>query len=133
VLGADGVHLGQHDLPVELIRPFVPEGFVVGVSTNAREEARRAVEQGASYVAIGAVFPTASKEPERTRPASLERVTEVRAAVDVPVVAIGGIDATNVDEVIAAGADAVAVIRAVCAAEDPRVAARELSGHFGRR
>src|SRR3990172_3015458 len=70
VLGADGVHLGQRDLPVELVRPLAPEGFIIGVSTNNVEEARRAQANGASYVAVGSVFPTASKEPGRARAAS---------------------------------------------------------------
>jgi thiamine-phosphate diphosphorylase len=126
-VGADGVHLGQHDLPVELVRPLVPPGFVIGVSTNNADEARAAQERGASYVAVGSVFPTASKEPERTRAASPERVREVKAAVGVPIVAIGGINASNVQQVVAAGADAVAVISAVCSAGDPRAAAAELA------
>jgi thiamine-phosphate pyrophosphorylase len=131
-IGADGVHLGQHDLPVDLVRRFVPGGFILGVSTNDANEAKVAVERGASYVAIGSVFPTASKDPERTRAASVERVLEVKAAVDVPVVAIGGINASNIDEVIAAGADAVAVISAVCSADDPCAAAAELAARFER-
>jgi thiamine-phosphate pyrophosphorylase len=129
-IGANGVHLGQHDLPVDIVRTFVPHDFIVGASTNNAEEARRAVEKGASYVAIGSVFPTGSKEPERTRAASVDRIREVKAAVDVPVVAIGGINASNVDEVIAAGADAVAVISAVCGVEDPRAAAAQLAARF---
>lgn len=126
-VGADGVHLGQHDLPVGLVRPLVPREFIVGASTNNLEEARRAEQRGASYVAIGSVFPTSSKEPERTRAASVERVREVKAAVRVPVVAIGGINASNIRQVIEAGADAVAVISAVCGAPDPRAAAEELA------
>ncbi len=137
-VGADGVHLGPRDLPVDAARPLVPAGFLIGASTNNADEARRAVEQGASYVAIGSVFPTASKDPERTRAASVERVREVKSAVDpsassgrrVPVVAIGGINSSNIDEVIAAGADAVAVISAVCAADDPRAAAAELAARM---
>jgi thiamine-phosphate diphosphorylase len=129
---ADGVHLGQHDLPVEVARRLVPERFVIGASSNNADEARKAEAAGAAYVAIGAVFPTASKEPERTRAASVARVREVKAAVGVPVVAIGGINASNVDEVIDAGADAVAVISAVCGAPDPRAAASELAGRFER-
>jgi len=146
VVGADGVHLGQKDLPAEAVRPLVPVEFIIGVSTNTVEEARRAQAAGASYVAVGSVFPTTSKEPERTRPASPERVREVKAAVDpstgsgqrpsagsgrrLPVVAIGGINASNIDQVLAAGADAVAVISAVCSADDPRAAARELARRF---
>jgi thiamine-phosphate pyrophosphorylase len=132
VVGADGVHLGQHDLPVELVRPLVPPEFIVGVSTNDAEEARRAEQRGASYVAIGSVFPTASKEPDRTRAASVERVREVRAAVRVPVVAIGGINASNIRQVIDAGADAVAVISVVCGVSDPRAAAEELVASMHR-
>jgi len=132
-VGADGVHLGQHDLPVELVRAFVPAWFITGVSTNNAEEARSAVERGASYAAIGSVFPTPSKEPERTRAASVERVGEVKAAVTVPVVAIGGINESNIDEVIAAGADAVAVISAVCGADDPKAAAAALCHKYEAR
>ena len=136
VLDADGVHLGQHDLPVAAVRPLVPPGFVVGVSTNNAEEARRAQADGASYVAVGSIFPTDTKDV--TRPASLERLREVKAAVDpspgsgqrLPVVAIGGIDATNIDQVLAAGADAVAVISAVCAADDVAAVARALAARF---
>ncbi len=130
VVDADGVHLGQHDLPVEAVRPLVPPDFILGVSTNGVEEAQRAEASGASYVAVGAIFPTTSKEPERTRAASPERLREVKAAVDLPVVAIGGIDSSNIAEVLAAGADAVAVISAVCPADDPRAAAHELAGRF---
>ncbi len=130
-LGADGVHLGQRDLPLAAARALVPPGFVVGVSTNNVEEARRAEAGGASYVAVGSIFATGSKET--TRPASIARVREVKRAVRLPVVAIGGIDASNIDEVLAAGADAVAVISAVCAAHDPRAAARELTRRFERQ
>ncbi len=127
---ADGVHLGQHDLPIEPVRPFVPPDFVIGVSTNNVEEAERAEAAGAGYIAVGSIFPTASKET--TRPASPERLRDVKAAVSVPVVAIGGINGSNIDQVLAAGADAAAVISAVCSAGDPRAAARELAS-FGNQ
>jgi thiamine-phosphate diphosphorylase len=129
---ADGVHLGQNDLPPEAVRKFAPRDFIVGVSTNNVDEARRAEANGASYIAIGAIFPTASKEPGRTRAASLDVLRDVKAAVRVPVVAIGGINASNIDDVIDAGADAVAVISAVCGADDVLAAARELAGRFAR-
>lgn len=122
--GADGVHLGQKDLPPEAVRDILPEGSVIGVSANNVDEARRAQEHGAGYVAVGSIFPTASKE--MTRPASPERLAEVKVAVGVPVVAIGGIHEGNIDRVLEAGADAVAVISAVCSAEDPREATRRL-------
>ena len=126
--GADGVHLGQHDLPIALVRPIVGTSMLVGVSTNNADEARAAEAAGADYVAIGAIFPTASKDV--TRPASLDRIREVKAAVRIPVVAIGGISAANIASVVAAGADAAAVISAVCAADDPRAAAAQLARAF---
>ena len=126
--GASGVHLGQHDLPIASVRPIVGASMIVGVSTNNADEARAAEAAGADYVAIGAIFSTSSKDV--TRPASLDRIREVKAAVRVPVVAIGGISAANIAGVVAAGADAAAVISAVCAADDPRVAATTLARAF---
>jgi len=123
-VGADGVHLGQHDLPAAEARTLVPESFLLGVSTNNVEEAQRAEADGASYVAVGSIFATDTKEI--TRPASPDTLRQVKRGVGLPVVAIGGIDAANVAEVVAAGADAVAVISAVCSADDVRAAAREL-------
>ena len=127
---ADGVHVGQGDLPVDVVRALVPERFVVGVSTNNVDEARAAEDAGASYIAVGSMFPTASKEPERTRAASPDRLREVKSAAGVPVVGIGGINASNISEMLAAGADAVAVINAVCRAEDPRAASAVLVEAF---
>jgi thiamine-phosphate pyrophosphorylase len=127
-VSADGAHLGQKDLPPSLLRPWLPAGFLLGVSSNTVDEARRAEREGADYVAVGAVFPTASKGV--TRPASPERLREMKAAVKVPVVAIGGIDEGNVDLVVAAGPDAVAVISAVCLADDVEAAARRLVSHL---
>jgi thiamine-phosphate diphosphorylase len=127
-VGADGVHLGQHDLPISAVRPYLGESLIIGVSTNNADEAREAEAASADYIAVGAIFPTASKAV--TRPASLERIREIRAAVRVPIVAIGGIDASNLPSVLDAGADAAAVISAVCGAADPRAAAAELAGVF---
>jgi thiamine-phosphate diphosphorylase len=127
VSGAHGVHLGQHDLPVAAARHVMPNA-IVGVSTNNAAEAHRAQVDGADYVAVGAIFPTSTKDV--TRPADLDRLREVKAAVRVPVVAIGGINASNIAQVVAAGADAAAVISAVCGADDPRAAAVELSAAF---
>lgn len=124
--GAIGVHVGQRDLPVAAVRAIVPAGFIVGASTNLVEEARAAEAAGADYIAVGDVFGTATKAG--TRPASPARLAQVKAAVRLPVFAIGGITLQNVGQVLAAGADGVAVISAVCAAPDPEAAARELAG-----
>jgi len=128
VLGADGLHLGQKDLPIAEARRVVGHSMLIGTSTNNAGEARAAEAAGAAYVAVGAIFPTSSKET--TRPADIERLREVRAAVNVPIVAIGGIDASNIRQVVDAGANAAAVISAVCGAADPRAAAAELAGAF---
>jgi len=125
---ADGAHLGQKDLPVNAVRPWTPAGFLIGMSTNNVEEARQAERDGADYVAVGSIFPTDSKET--TRPASPERLREVKQAVGIPVVAIGGINEENIAQVLEAGADAVAVISAVCGAEDVEEAARRLAARF---
>ena len=127
-VGAGGVHLGQHDLPIGLVRPIVGPAMVIGVSTNTVDEARAAEAAGADYVAVGAIFATPSKGV--TRPASIERLRDVKAAVRLPVVAIGGISIDNIERVVAAGADAAAVISAVCGADDPRSAAAALAAAF---
>ena len=113
-----------------IVAPIAGAAMIIGVSTNNAAEARAAEAAGADYVAVGAIFATASKEV--TRPANIERLREVKAAVSVPVVAIGGIDAGNIASVAAAGADAAAVISAVCGADDPRAAAARLAAAFAR-
>jgi thiamine-phosphate pyrophosphorylase len=122
--GAIGVHVGQKDLPLVEVRRVVPDYFVVGVSTNNADEARAAEANGASYIAVGDIFGTTAKQG--TRPASPQRLAEVKAAISVPVVGIGGINLSNVRDVMAAGADGIAVISAVCGADDPAAAARAL-------
>jgi len=121
---ADGVHVGQKDLPVSIVRRLMPNA-IIGCSTNNVEEALRAQADGASYVSVGRLFPTDSKAD--TRPASLDTLRAVKQAVHIPVAAIGGISEESVDAALAAGADLVAVIGAVVAAPDVREAARRLA------
>jgi thiamine-phosphate pyrophosphorylase len=123
--GADGVHLGQDDLPVALARRLSPPGFIIGASVGSVEEAVRAERDGADYVALSPLFSTRSKVDAGTGH-GLEVLRAVRRAVSIPLVAIGGIDQSNVAEVIAAGADGVAVISAVVGASDVEGAARNL-------
>jgi thiamine-phosphate pyrophosphorylase len=121
---ADGVHLGQDDLPAPTVRPLLRPGMILGVSTHGVGQARSAQEDGADYVAIGAMYPTATKSSfELVGPGA---VREVRGQVRVPLIGIGGITADTVGEVIRAGADGVAVISAVCSAPDPEGATRRL-------
>jgi len=123
-VGADGVHLGQDDLPARVARPLLRPGMILGVSTHSVEQARQAQADGADYVAVGSMFPTRSKPDfELVGPAL---VRALRPEIRVPLVGIGGITPDNVGEVIRAGADGVAVISAVCGAPDPASA----SAHF---
>jgi thiamine-phosphate pyrophosphorylase len=118
LVGADYVHLGQDDLPLPAVRRF---GIPAGLSTHSREELERAE---ADYVAVGPVFATPTKPG---RPAvGLELVRHAAEHAPAPWFAIGGIDRTNVAEVVAAGAHRIAVVRAIGDADDPEAAAREL-------
>ncbi len=120
--GADGVHLGQDDDPAGA-RARLGDRPILGVSVRDADQARRAEAAGADYLGV-TVWATATK-PDAA-PGGLEAVRDVREATDLPIVGIGGIDATNAAEVIAAGASGVAVISAVGAAEDPVEATRAL-------
>ena len=121
---ADGVHLGQDDLPVAAARRALPAGAIVGKSTHTIEQARAADAEGADYIAIGAMFPTATKDAGAVAgPEALRRVCEEVAR---PAVAIGGITAGNVATLVRAGARCVAVCSAVIGAEDPAAAAAEI-------
>ncbi len=123
---ADGVHLGQDDLPVQeakkLMHPMGVKNFLVGCSTHSLEQAKEAERQGADYIGIGPVFATPTKPTYN--PVGLELVRAVTSQVRLPHVAIGGIDAANVAQVLSAGTERVAVVRAVCGAEDIEAAAR---------
>ncbi|MGH7319598.1 MAG: thiamine phosphate synthase [Candidatus Rokuibacteriota bacterium] len=116
---ADGVHLGQEDLPLQAARRLGPD-LVLGVSTHNLEQARQAQAAGADYLALGSVFPTGSKPSFKL--VGLETLTRVRPHVTVPLVAIGGITPDRVPAVLAAGADGIAVISAIGLAPDPTAA-----------
>ena len=125
--GADGLHVGQEDLPACNARAILRPGMILGVSTHDPEQARRAVADGADYVAVGSVFPTATKTGFQL--VGTELIRRVRSEVRVPLVGIGGITPDNVLDVLEAGADAVAVISALGAAPDPETMTR----HFLER
>jgi len=123
-LGADGVHLGQDDLPVAAARRLAGDGLLIGATTPTPDLAREAVAAGADYVAVGPMYRSPLK-PEKA-PVGPSRVAEVRAVVEVPVCAIGGLTAGNIAPVAAAGADLFAVVSAIEGADDPREATRRL-------
>ncbi|WP_406677009.1 thiamine phosphate synthase [Moorella sp. ACPs] len=122
---ADGVHIGQEDLPARVARELLGPGKILGVSTGTVAEARQAVVDGADYLGVGSIYATKSKG-DAGEPIGLAGLKAIRAAVAIPVVAIGGINTSNAAEVIAAGADGVAVVSAVIGAPDVAAAAKEL-------
>jgi thiamine-phosphate pyrophosphorylase len=124
VAGADGVHLGPDDLPVDAARRLAPDGFLIGASASSPEAARKAVAAGADYIGSGPAFATPiKKEKGVIGPAGVAAVT---AAVDVPVFAIGGIEEANVGELTALGVRRVCALRAIADAADPESAAHRL-------
>jgi thiamine-phosphate pyrophosphorylase len=127
-VGADGLHLGQKDLPVKEARRLLPIDMLLGVSVTTVEQAKAAQGGGADYIAVGSMYPTSSKETAKV--VGLERLRKVRGVVSLPLVAIGGINKDNAGEVAAAGADGVAVISAILGAEDVEGAARQLVKAF---
>ena len=124
--GADGVHVGQQDLPVEEARRQIGSGRLLGLSTHTREEVLAAAATTVDYIAVGPVFATPTKPG---RPAvGPELVSFAAGRASVPFFAIGGIDRGSLPAVLAAGARRVAVVRALTDAPDPATVARELAG-----
>lgn len=125
---ADGLHLGQDDLPASVARKLLSPGMILGVSTHSAAQARQAEADGADYIGVGAIYPTATKEKfDLVGP---DLIRQIRPLVALPIIAIGGITQENAAEVIAAGADGVAVISAVTGASDPRAATEALLGRI---
>jgi thiamine-phosphate pyrophosphorylase len=129
--GAGGVHLGEDDLPVAAARLMVRGDFVIGATARDPGQAVAAVAAGASYVGVGPCFPTATKAG-LPPPIGVEGLAAVAAAVTVPVIAIGGVNAGRVPELLAGGAYGVAVVDAVSGAPDPAAATRRLVEALGR-
>ncbi len=125
-ISADGVHLGQTDLPASAARRIMPDAMMLGISTHSLRQAEKAVEDGADYVAIGPVFPTTTKDnAEPVVGTDAVRLVKSRTA-DIPVLAIGGITSQNAAEVIRSGADGIAVASAVLLADQPLLAVKDL-------
>jgi thiamine-phosphate pyrophosphorylase len=137
-IGADGAHIGEQDMPPRMSRrlldmpPFIPRppGWplrrpILGFSTANPDLARSAADAGCDYIAVGPIFPTGTKEDAGPAVGG-EAIAAVKRACSLPIIAIGGIDASNLAEAIHAGTDSVAVVSAVSRAPDPEKAAREL-------
>lgn len=128
---ADGVHLGQDDMPLAAARKILGPRKIIGVSVAALEKAISAEKGGANYLGVGPVFPTLSKE-DVNPPLGLEGLSIIRAHVRLPILAIGGITPANAGQVISAGADGVAVISAIASAPDRRQAATKFIEAIGK-
>jgi thiamine-phosphate pyrophosphorylase len=130
-VGADGTHLGEHDLPLAAARRIAGPRHLLGGTARDPARARQLVAEGADYLGVGPAYPTTTKSglPPALGPAGIRAVAD---AVDVPVIAIGGVTAARVGELLAAGAHGVAVIGAVTRAADPAAATRELLGALAR-
>jgi len=124
-VGAEGVHLGQQDMPIAEARKLGPSNWVIGVSAESLEDAICAEQAGADYIGVSPVFPTPTKT-DTAPPLGLKGLREIRTAVQIPLVGIGGLHLNNVRDVVCAGADGVAVASAIVAADSPRQAAEEL-------
>ena len=120
-IGADGVHLGQQDIPVKIARKLIGKDKIIGVSAHCIEEAEKAERDGADYLGVGAIFPTTTKKDIIITPVNVLR--EIKETVSVPVVAIGGINQNNINTLKGSHVDGVAVISAIMKSKDPKSSA----------
>lgn len=123
---ADGVHLGQDDIPASAARRIIPPGKIIGVSAASEDEIDRALKDGADYIGIGAVYEARGTKPDADAPLGPEWLAGMRKLCKIPMIAIGGIKHDNVAEVIKSGADGAAVISAIVGASDITAATREM-------
>lgn len=120
-VGADGVHLGQQDIPVKIVRRLIGKDKIIGVSAHCPEEAEKAERDGADYLGVGAIFPTTTKKDIIITPVDVLR--KIKETVSVPVVAIGGINQNNINTLKGSHVDGVAVISAIMKSKDPKSSA----------
>jgi thiamine-phosphate pyrophosphorylase len=125
---ADGVHVGQSDMPCDVTRKLIGEDKILGVSAATIDEARKAQEDGADYIGTGAVFPTATKDdaPKVTK----QELKEIVESIDIPVVAIGGISKDNAHELLDTGIAGLSVVSAIMSSENPKKSSEELLNIF---
>jgi thiamine-phosphate pyrophosphorylase len=128
---ADGVHVGQDDMPIEYARRILGENKIIGVSAFDQKEAVEAEKTGADYVGVSPIFTTPTK-PELDKGVGLKGLARIRQAVKIPLVAIGGLGPSNAYDVTMAGADGIAVVSAIVSADDPKAAAHAIKLEVNR-
>jgi len=122
---ADGVHLGQSDMPLEMAKAILKDSMIIGISAESVEDAVEAEKGGADYIGVSPVFATPTKT-DTAPPLGLEGIQAIRRGVQIPIVGIGGLNKDNCADVIRSGADGIAVVSAIVSADNPEKAARGL-------
>lgn len=118
---ADGIHIGNGDIPLEAARQILGDDKIIGYSAGSVSEAIYAEKNGADYLGVGAVFPTSTKDDAEN--IGIDMLCKVRKAVNIPIVGIGGINGDNIDLLYGTGIDGVAVVSCIMASDDPKAAA----------
>lgn len=127
-IDAAGVHVGQNDIPAKVVRELIGKNKVLGISASNLEEAKKAVEDGADYLGIGAIYSTSTKKDAKN--VKLNMLKQIRDNIKIPIVAIGGIDKNNAKEVIECNIDGIAVVSAILSENDIELAAKNLKSFF---
>lgn len=127
-INADGVHIGTDDMPIAIARQLLGQNKIIGASVNCVEEALKAEKEGADYLGVGAMFPTTTKT--NTENVSLDELKRIKAAVQIPIVAIGGINENNAPSILETGVNGIAVVSCILGKEKPKEAARHLISLF---
>lgn len=128
---ADGVHVGQDDMPIEYARKILGYDKIIGISAFDEKEAREAEKAGANYIGVSPIYTTPTK-PELDKGVGLDGLRRIRQAVEIPLVAIGGLGPSNAYDVMMAGADGIAVVSAIVSADDPAESARAIKTEIER-
>ncbi len=123
---ADGVHIGQTDMPFEYVKKIVPNNMIIGLSVETIKQVREAEKLNVDYLGVSPVFSTPTKTDFDAKPWGIEGLKKVREISKHKLVAIGGINAGNATDVIKAGADGIAIVSSICSADDPKAASKKL-------
>jgi len=124
-VGANGVHLGQKDMPISFARKIVGDSMIIGISAECLDDAVRAEKEGADYIGVGPICFTSTKT-DLGEPLGLEGLIRIRQRIKIPIIAIGGLKPANAESVIKTGVDGIAVVTAIVSAKDPEKAAKKL-------